>query len=90
MYFNMFIMEMLAIITDCQTVIVSYCCAEGGISSPVSVPYIQNDVDQPYKFTFHGKIYNTGAISSVTSDKDNISVTMSEDKQQAEVGSSRV
>jgi hypothetical protein len=53
----------------------------------VDVPYVMPGGDQPYKFTFHAKIFHTGKISSVKSgsEKDSISVSLSDDNQQAEV-----
>jgi hypothetical protein len=61
--------------------------AEGGTKTPVDVPYVMPGGDQPYKFTFHAKIFHTGKIASVksASEKDSISVSLSDDNQQAEV-----
>ena len=53
----------------------------------MDVPYVMPGGDQPYKFTFHAKVFHTGKISGVKSGsvKDEIAVALNEDHQQAEV-----
>jgi hypothetical protein len=53
----------------------------------VNVPYVMPEDDQPYKFTFHAKVFHTGKISGVKSgsERDEIAVTLNEDHRHAEV-----
>ena len=62
-------------------------CSEGGTKTPVDVPFVMPGGDQPYKFTFQARVFNPAKIQSVksVSDKDQLSVTLSDDDRQAEV-----
>ena len=64
---------------------------EGGVKNPVSVPYVAPGGDPPYQFTFHGKVYHSGKISSIKSgsDKDELSMTLSPDGKHADVSCDR-
>ena len=53
----------------------------------MDVPYVMPGGDQPYKFTFSAKVFNSGKIVSIKSgsEKDEISVKLADGNRQAEV-----
>jgi len=56
--------------------------ASGGVINPPTVGYIAPGGAQPYTFTFKAKIINASKVTNVTSVKDELSVTYSEEKTE--------
>jgi len=74
---------------DCNYVIyiyirLLYILAGGSLNPPIQT-YVGKEAPQPYSFTFTANVISTSPILTVTSSKDELNVTLNENKTQAQV-----